>query len=109
MSGRRPDKHGLNAPLHKTGERRTRFIMLRHAHSGATKRVEYLGMAGRPLRAQIWWSGAGDYLVAPRSGLLCGERRNAAKRQLWQVVSADRAFLNQEWLIARVRARLRIS
>ncbi len=96
----------MSALLHKTAPHRTRFILLRHAGSGATKRVEYLGMTGRPLRAQIWWPGAGDYLVAPKSGLLCGQKSNADTRKLWQVIDADRAFLSAEWRLALARDRL---
>jgi hypothetical protein len=83
-----------------------RWITLRHQGSGAEKRVEYLAMMGRPLRAQIFWPGAGDYLVVPRSGRLCGEKRNADTRWQWQVVPEDRPFLNQEWRLARARAAL---
>lgn len=95
----------MNPSLRKTNEPRTRFITLRHQTSGATKRVEYLGMAGRPLRAQVWWPGAGDYLIAPQSGRLCGTASSSATRKLWQVVDEDRVFLREQWRIEIARAR----
>lgn len=86
----------------------SRCITLRHAGSGAEKVVEYVGMMGRPLRAQIFWPGGADYyLVAPLSGRLCGDgKKNALSRRQWQVIEADRRFLSQEWRLARARAEM---
>ena len=85
-----------------------RRIVLRHQQSGAEKVVEYLGTAGCPLRAQIHWPIAGDYLVAPRSGTIVGSSKNAEKLRAWKVAPGDHAFLKQEWRLARARAQLPI-
>lgn len=88
----------------KAAPGRLRRLTLMHAGSGATKEVEYLGMAGLPLRAQIWWPGAGEYLVSPRSGTLLGERSNAHRRRAWRLTESDRRFLISEWHLARARS-----
>lgn len=92
--------------LHKVAVHRTRMITLRHEGSGAEKVVEYLGTSGIPLRAQIHWPVAGDYLVSPKSGTIVGSRKNAGKLRAWKVIERDRAFLREEWRLARARAAL---
>lgn len=99
----RPTKHGMLA-LAKAAPGRLRRLTLTHSGSGATKEVEYLGMTGIPLRAQIWWPGAGDYLVSPRTGTLLGERANAHLRSAWKLSESDRRFLISEWHLARARS-----
>ncbi|HMG12783.1 MAG TPA: hypothetical protein VK571_06395 [Gemmatimonadaceae bacterium] len=89
--------------LKKASPRVPQYIKLRHALSGAEKIVEYLGMAGEPLRAQIHWPTAGDYLIAPRSGTILGSGSSAERLRLWRVVSEDHDFLKQEYRRARAR------
>jgi len=81
-----------------------RQLVFRHTQSGAEKAVEYLGMAGEPLRAQIHWPIAGDYLVSPRSGTILGPVSNASKLRHWKVSDEGHAFLKQEYRLARARA-----
>lgn len=89
--------------LRKAKPQALRRIKLVHTQSGAEKLVEYLGMSGEPLRAQIHWPIAGEYLVAPRSGTIIGSAKNAPALRLWKVSPADHAFLKQEYRLARAR------
>lgn len=98
----------LQRKLKKTQPTPLRRITLRHALSGAEKVVEYLGMAGEPLRAQIHWPIAGDYLVSPRSGTILGPLASSERLRPWKVVPADHAFLKQEWRQARARVPKRL-
>lgn len=84
-----------------------RQLVFRHMQSGAEKAVEYLGMAGEPLRAQIHWPIAGDYLVSPRSGTIIGSAPNASKLRHWKISDEGHAFLKQEYRRARARVPLR--
>ena len=96
----------LQHRLRKAAPHRPRRITLQHQLSRATKVVEYLGMSGEPLRAQIHWPIAGSYLVAPRSGTILGPRKNAEALRHWKVCPTDHAFLKEEWRLARARAQL---
>lgn len=69
------------------------------------KQVDYLGMAGVPLRAQIHWPIAGDYLVSPRSGTIVGDRKNAEALRHWQISGADGVFLKEEYRRVRAQAQ----
>jgi hypothetical protein len=89
--------------LKKAAPRVPRCIKLRHALSGAEKVVEYLGMSGEPLRAQIHWPIAGDYLIAPRSGTILGSGQSAERLRHWRVVPEHQTFLKQEYRRARAR------
>lgn len=93
----------LEHRLKKAKPRPLRLLTIRHAQSGAEKIVEYLGMTGEPLRAQIFWPIAGDYLVSPRTGTIIGSSKNADKLRHWKVSQKDHAFLRQEYLRARAR------
>ncbi len=95
----------LQLKLKKALPNQPRLITLRHSLSGAEKIVEYLGMMGEPLRAQIHWPIAGDYLVAPRSGTILGTGKASERLRLWQVVPEDHEFLKREWRLARARAQ----
>lgn len=95
----------LQLRLKKALPNQPRRITLRHELSGAEKIVEYLGMMGEPLRAQIHWPIAGDYLIAPRSGTILGPKTNAERLRPWKVIARDHAFLKQEWRLARARAQ----
>ena len=88
---------------------RSRTLTLIHGGSGAKKTVDYLGMAGIPLRAQVHWPIAGDYLVSPRTGTIVGSRQNADALRAWKVAPGDLFFLRQEYRIARARASLPVS
>lgn len=98
MTGKR-----VELRLKKAEPHRPRMITIRHSGSGAEKTVEYLGMMGVPLRAQIHWPIAGSYLIAPRTGTIVGERKNAERLRPWRVVPEDHAFLRQEYYLARAR------
>jgi len=89
--------------LKKAAPRVPQYIKLRHALSGAEKVVEYLGMTGEPLRAQIHWPIAGDYLIAPRSGTIIGSGKLAERLRPWRVVPEHQGFLRQEYRRARAR------
>ena len=89
--------------MRKAAPPRPVFITLVHQQSGARKSVQYLGMAGIPLRAQIFWPIAGDYLIAPRSGTLLGPRKSAEALRHWKVSSPDHVFLKNEYRAARAR------
>lgn len=93
-------------PLKKAAPHRPRRIVIVHTRSGAKKEVEYLGTAGLPLRAQIFWPIAGDYLVSPRTGTIVGGRKNAEKLRAWKVCRRDLAFIRSEYRLARARAAL---
>jgi len=99
-----PVDHALSeSKLRKAAPPRPVFITLVHQQSGARKSVQYLGMAGIPLRAQIFWPIAGDYLVSPRSGTLLGPRKSAEALRHWKVSSPDHVFLKNEYRSARAR------
>lgn len=91
----------MNAPLKVT--QRVRHLTLRHVTSGATRRVEYLGTSGIPLRAQVHWPLAGDYFVNPVTGRLLGESRGARGARPWEIIEADRRFLELERRIELAR------
>ena len=97
----------LEHRLKKAPPKPLRRLTLRHVLSGADKTVEYLGMAGEPLRAMVHWPIAGEYLIAPRSGTLLGPVKNAKALRLWKISPADHAFLKQEYRLARARVPLR--
>lgn len=105
MSGEPVDQVLHRLRLRKAHPHRPRMITLRHSLSGAEKIVEYLGMRGEPLRAQIHWPIAGTYLIAPRSGTILGPRKTAERLRPWKVTPADHAFLKEEWRQARARAQ----
>lgn len=100
-----PDPVGpaLEPRLKKALPHQPRRLTFRHVKSGAEKVVEYLGMSGQPLRAQIHWPIAGDYLVAPRSGTIIGSKKNSEKLRHWKASEADHAFLKREWRLALAR------
>lgn len=99
------DRALLQRKLKKALLHPPRMITLRHELSGAEKTVQYLGMMGEPLRAQIFWPIAGDYLIAPRSGTILGPKKTAERLRPWKVVPGDHAFIKQEWRLARARAQ----
>lgn len=101
------DRVLLELRLRKAASAPLRWLVFRHDQSGAERRVEYLGMAGEPLRAQIHWPIAGDYLVSPRSGTILGTGQSADKLRHWKISEADHAFLKQEYRLARARVPLR--
>jgi len=91
-----PVDHALRQ-LKRAPPEKAVFITLVHQQSGARKVVQYLGMSGIPLRAQIFWPIAGDYLIAPKSGTLIGPRASADRLRHWKVCSADHALLKREY------------
>jgi hypothetical protein len=100
-----PVDHALLS-LKKARPRPARFFTIRHQGSGAEKRVEYLALTGIPLRAQIFWPIAGDYLVSPRTGTIIGNAKNAERLRPWKLTPQDLAFLRAEYRKARARALL---
>jgi hypothetical protein len=86
----------MNPPLHKASPSRLRLLTLRNIRSGAEKRVEYLGLGGIPLRAQIHWPIAGDYLVSLRTGTIISDKRHDDSLRAWRLSDVDRAFLTRE-------------
>lgn len=93
----------LQRQLKKAPAPRSTFLLFIHTLSGAEKSVQYLGMSGEPLRAQIFWPIAGDYLVAPRSGAILGSGAAAEKLRLWKASPEAHEFLKQEYRAARAR------
>jgi hypothetical protein len=93
----------LQRQLKKASPPKPIFLTLIHQQSGARKVVQYLGTTGEPLRAQIHWPIAGDYLVSPRSGTIVGSSSNAEKLRHWKASPADHAFLKQEYRRAHAR------
>lgn len=89
-----------HCPRTKSEPGKLHLLVLRHEKSGAETSVEYLGMMGIPLRAQIWWPMAGDFLMSALTGRLLGSE----ERRHWRVRDQDRGFLRQEWALARARS-----
>ncbi len=89
----------------KSDPARLRQLTLQHRGSGATKVVEYLGMTGLPIRAHVYWPGAGDYYVSPRTGALVTDRGkpSSGQRGSWQLSDPDLEFVRQEHRLARQR------
>lgn len=77
------------------------FLTLIHQQSQAQKIVQYLGTSGIPLRAQIHWPIAGDYLLSPRTGTIIGNSSNAEALRHWKVSPEDHEFLKAEARRAR--------
>jgi hypothetical protein len=80
--------------------------VIRHQGSGAEKTVEYLGMAGVPLRAMIHWPIAGTYLVSPKTGTIIGDRKSAEKLRPWKLSEKDLVFLREEYRLKRAEAQM---
>lgn len=99
-----PAPHALlQRELKKASPAKPTLLTLVHAQSRAEKQVEYLGMIGSPLRAQIHWPIAGQYEVAPRSGTILGPKKNSEALRHWKISPEGHEFLKQEYRAARAR------
>lgn len=93
----------LQRQLKKAPTQTPILITLIHQTSQAKKFVQYLGTSGIPLRAQIHWPIAGDYLLSPRTGTIIGNSSNAEALRHWKVSPEDHEFLRAEARRARAR------
>lgn len=72
-------------------------IRLQH-RSGHCRDVDYFGIGGEPLRAQIEWDIAGAYEVSLYTGRIIGPRGPTGhKLRMWRVCAADLKKLRADW------------